>query len=233
MLTAPARPDTGGDALQALGRGAALSGLLAGAAGLATAEVLGRLLPGASSPVLAVGARVVGLTPASLRGPAISTVGTADKPLLLLGILLVCAGLAAWGGVLALRSPRRAEALVAVLSLVVLAAQLGQPHAGPAAVVVAAALLLVTVGVLRSLLRLAPGGAGQDRRAFLTRGVVVGLGVLGAGGVVRYLQQRADVSALRTAVGLPVPVRRAPGDLAAADLRVPGMPDVLTSNAVF
>ncbi|MCW2607010.1 MAG: molybdopterin-binding oxidoreductase, partial [Frankiales bacterium] len=50
---------------------------------------------------------------------------------------------------------------------------------------------------------------------------------------VRWLQQRADVGALRAAIGLPVPVRRAPGDLAAADLGVPGVASVLTSNEAF
>ena len=95
------------------------------------------------------------------------------------------------------------------------------------------ALFLTTLTVLRSLLRLAGTPGPDGRRAFLTNAVVVGLSVAGAGGVVRYLQQRADVGALRDAVGLPTPVRLAPGDLAAADLGVPGMPAVLTPNEVF
>ncbi|MCU1693296.1 MAG: hypothetical protein JWM64_2387, partial [Frankiales bacterium] len=131
------------------------------------------------------------------------------------------------------RTEGRVELLLAALGVVVLLAQLGQPDCGPGAVVVAAALVLVTLAVLRSLLRLAADGSSSGRRAFLTRAAVVGIGVVGAGGVVRYLQKRADVSAVRDAVQLPVPVRRAPGDLAAADLGVDGVSDVLTKNADF
>ena len=232
MLTAPARETAVQERVPSTTE-AVVSGLLAGAAGLAVGEVLGRLLPGATSPVLAVAARVVDLTPAAVRGPAIDAVGAADKPLLLAGVLLVVALLAAYGGLLAQRRLRSAEQLVAGLAVLVLLAQLPQPEVGPGALAVAGGLLLTTVGVLRSLLAPARRPTAAGRRAFLTRGVVVGLAVVGAGGVVRFLQRRADVSALRDAVGLPVPVRAAPGDLAAADLGVPGMPDVLTPNQVF
>jgi len=47
-----------------LGPALALAGLLAGAAGLAVAEVLGRLVPGGASPALAIANRVIDLTPA-------------------------------------------------------------------------------------------------------------------------------------------------------------------------
>ncbi|MCU1693708.1 MAG: hypothetical protein JWM64_2799, partial [Frankiales bacterium] len=101
MLTAPVEVAPAAP-VPAVGRGRAVAaGLLAGGAGLAAAEVLGRLLPGASSPVLALGNRVVGLAPAGPRRAAIDSVGTADKPLLLAAVLLVGAALAAWGGLLA------------------------------------------------------------------------------------------------------------------------------------
>jgi hypothetical protein len=135
------------------------------AAGLAVGELLGRLLPGADSPVLAVAARVVDLTPTPLRRTAIDAAGTADKPLLLAGVLLVAALLAAYGGRLAQYRPRSAQQLVLGLSLLVLLAQLPQPAVGPGALVVAAGLMLTTLGVLRSLLRLAvlPGADGRGR----------------------------------------------------------------------
>ncbi len=210
---------------------AALAGLLAGGAGLAVAELLGRLVPGGSSPVLAVAARVIDLTPDGLRRAAIDAVGTADKPLLVVGVLVVVALLAARGGLLAARGPGRVEPLVLGLSGLVLLAQLGQPDAGPGAVVVAIALALGVLGALRALLAPAQDAAG--RRLFLTRGVAVGIGIVGAGGVVRWLQRRADVSAVRAAVGLPTPVRLAPGNLVAADLGVPGVASVLTPNEAF
>jgi hypothetical protein len=137
-----------------------LSGLLAGAAGLVVAELVGRVVPGGSSPVLAVANRVVDLTPTALRGPAIEATGNADKPLLLAGILLVVGLLAAYGGGLAARRPGAAEALIGGLAVVVLLAQLPEPDSGVlGAAAVAAVLAVVATLVLRMLVRLAPATA--------------------------------------------------------------------------
>ncbi|HVM27630.1 MAG TPA: molybdopterin-dependent oxidoreductase [Mycobacteriales bacterium] len=218
-------------------RALALSGLLAGAAGLVVGEVLGRVVPGASSPVLAVADRVVDLAPTSLRQPAIEAFGSADKPLLIGGVLLVVAALAACGGRLAGRAPRAAAGLVVALSLVVLLAQLPEPDAGLlGAALVAATLAATTLAVLRMLVGLAPAAApqgGVGRRRFLARSAAVGLAVVGAGGLLRSLAVRADVGAVREALDLPPPLRPAPGDVAAADLRVSGVAPVLTPNAEF
>ena len=217
------------------GAALALAGLLAGAAGLAVAEVLGRTVPGGASPVLSIGNRVVDLTPTALRGPAIDATGSADKPLLLAGILLVAGLLSARGGGLADRRKGAAEALIAGLAVVVLLAQLPEPDSGIAgAAVVAAALAVVALGVLRMLVRRAPAaGDPIGRRRFLFQSTAVGIAVVGAGGVLRYVAQRADVSAVRQAIRLPRPVRPAPGDVAAADLQVRGLSPVITSNVDF
>jgi DMSO/TMAO reductase YedYZ molybdopterin-dependent catalytic subunit len=206
------------------------TGVLAGAAGLAVGEVLGRVVPGGASPVLSIANRVVDLTPAAVRQPAIATFGSADKPLLVLGIALVAGLLAAYGA----RQPLpRAAALVAALSAVVLAAQLPEPGATPfGALVVAAALGLTAVGVLQFVRTAAPVD-GEGRRRFLARSAAVGIGVVGAGGVLRHLSVRADVGAVRDALRLPSPVRPAPGDVAAAELGVPGLSPVITSNRDF
>ena len=215
------------------------SGLLAGASGLVTGELLGRLVPGGSSPVLAVADRVVDLTPDGLRRSAISSVGTADKPLLLLGVLLVCGVLAAVAGSTVRRRPAVTGVLLGVLAVLALLAQLPEQDVRPAgAIVVALGLALATALVLRLLLaagrrRPLRGPAVTERRAFLVRSAWTGVAVLAGGGVLRHLAQSARVDALRAAVGLPVPVRRAPGDLAAADLGVPGVSPVLTPNGAF
>jgi DMSO/TMAO reductase YedYZ molybdopterin-dependent catalytic subunit len=216
-------------------RALAAGGVLAGAAGLAAGEVLGRLLPGGASPVLSVANRVVDLTPAAPRRSAIDVVGTADKPLLLLGIVLVVALLGARGGLLAAARPRAAHLLVAVLALVVLVVQLPEPDASAVGCLgVAAGLALVASAVLRQLTRAAPrGGDPAERRRFLAYSAAVTLAVVGAGGVLRNLAVRADVSALRAAIRLRPPLRPAPGNVAAAELGVAGVAPVLTPNADF
>jgi DMSO/TMAO reductase YedYZ molybdopterin-dependent catalytic subunit len=124
-------------------------------------------------------------------------------------------------------------ALLAGSELVVLLAQLPEPDSAvTGAAVVALGLGLTAAGVLRRLVGLVPA-SDVDRRRFLAQAAAVGVAVVGAGGVLRLLVQRADVSALRAALRLPPPVRPAPGDVSAADLGVPGVGPVLTPNADF
>lgn len=52
-------------------------------------EVTSALVPGATSLVTAVGDEVIDRTPAGLREQAIESVGQRDKPLLVMGVLLV------------------------------------------------------------------------------------------------------------------------------------------------
>lgn len=213
----------------------ALSGVLAGAAGLVVAEILGRVVPGGASPVLSVGNSVIDLTPTAIRQPAIDAFGSADKPLLIGGVLLVVALIGAYGGRLAGRRRTAAEALVGGLAVVVWLAQLFEPDATViGAAVVAVGLALTAIGVLRATVPLAPRtGHGAGRRRFLFRSGAVAIGVVGAGGVLRYVSLQADVSALRSALDLMPPVRPAPGNLAAADLGVPGLTPLITPSSDF
>jgi DMSO/TMAO reductase YedYZ molybdopterin-dependent catalytic subunit len=221
----------------------ALAGLLAGAGALVSAELVGRIVPGGVSPVYALGNRVVELTPDGLRQASISAFGTLDKPLLLGGILLVVGLLAAWCGVLAERRRAAAELIVVGLGLVLVVASVpdtGATLAGSLAVGVVA--IAVGVGLLRWLTSrasvpepaegVAPA-AGVDRRHFLKRTAIVGFATVSAGGLLRMLDARAQVGALRAALGLPTAGRLAPGDLAAADLGVKGITPVVTPNASF
>ncbi|MBW3648753.1 MAG: molybdopterin-dependent oxidoreductase [Actinobacteria bacterium] len=236
----------------------ALAGLLAGAGALVSAELASRIVPGAVSPVVAVGNRAVELTPDSLRRASIAAFGTMDKPLLLGGILLVVGLLAALCGVLAVRRRLAAELMIVGLGLVVVLACVLDTGANLAgALLVGAVTVAVGVGLLRWLTVPAvvpavegdavpvdegdavpaAGGdapaAGVNRRHFLRRTAIVGLATVSAGGLLRMLDAHAQVSALRAALGLPAPARLAPGDLAAADLGVAGITPVVTPNASF
>ncbi len=235
----PPRPCCQGPQLTGTGLRGAAAGVLAGALGLTVGELLGRTVPGGHSPVLAVADRVVDLTPDGLRRWAISSVGTSDKPLLLTGVLVVCVLLAAVGGAQARQRPGLTGILLGTLAGVSLLAQLPEPDARPAgATAVAAGLALAVALALRLLVSVTPreplrGPAVTERRAFLVRSAWTAGAVLVGGGLLRHLVVAARVDALRAAVGLPVPVRHAPGDLVAADLGVPGVSPVLTPNAAF
>lgn len=89
-----------------------MAGLLAGAAGLGTGELLAALIGPVRSPLLAVADRVVDLSPAGARDWAITTLGTQDKPVTILGTALILAAASAGLGVLAAKG-RRAAALAA------------------------------------------------------------------------------------------------------------------------
>src|SRR5436309_2118928 len=81
----------------------AVAGVLAAAVAIGTAQLVAGLTAPASSPVLAVGQAAIDLTPEPVKNFAISAFGTADKTVLLGGILVVLALYAALVGILAVR----------------------------------------------------------------------------------------------------------------------------------
>ncbi|PZS17129.1 MAG: molybdopterin-binding protein, partial [Pseudonocardiales bacterium] len=70
---------------------AALVGLLSMAAGLATGHLVGGLISPTASPLLAVGASAIDLTPLWLKDFAVRTFGSYDKVVLLSGMAVVIA----------------------------------------------------------------------------------------------------------------------------------------------
>ncbi|MFB7758531.1 molybdopterin-binding oxidoreductase, partial [Streptomyces sp. NPDC056121] len=96
----------------------ASSGLLAGYAALATAELVSAAVRPESSPVVAVGGAAIDRTPAGLKDWAIRHFGTNDKLVLQLGILGVLTLLALGLGALAARHRRIGSAGVLMFGLV-------------------------------------------------------------------------------------------------------------------
>ena len=76
---------------------AAIAGVVAAAAALATGELVAALLPGAPSPLAAVGAAVIDFAPPGSKELMVSLFGTADK--LALGVLLTAVVLLAGAGI--------------------------------------------------------------------------------------------------------------------------------------
>ncbi len=170
---------------------AALAGVAAAAAALATGELVAGLLPGVPSPLAAVGAAVIDYAPPGSKDLMVSLFGTADK--LALGVLITGVVLLAGAalGLVARRSLLPAAIGIAAIAGVGALAGLRLPTAAPAATILSAALQAgVGIQVLVLLLAAAPvrtGSPDGGRRGFLLRAGTVGALAVVGGGVGRAL----------------------------------------------
>jgi DMSO/TMAO reductase YedYZ molybdopterin-dependent catalytic subunit len=105
-------------------------GLLSIAAGLATGHLVGALISPSASPLLAVGATAIDLTPTWLKDFAVRTFGTYDKVVLLSGMAVVIALIGVVGGLISRRSRTPGLVLIGVLGLIAVVAVLSRPTAG-------------------------------------------------------------------------------------------------------
>jgi DMSO/TMAO reductase YedYZ molybdopterin-dependent catalytic subunit len=134
-----------------------LAGVLAAAVALGVAELVAGIVGPRSSPVLAVGAAAIALTPEPVKEFAVRQFGAQDKLALVTGTLVVVAGCAALVGLLALRRRALGAAGVAVLGLVGVLAAVTRPAAR--VVDVLPSLVGVVAGVVALLALTAPLGA--------------------------------------------------------------------------
>ena len=223
-------------------RQAAGAGALAALAGLVAAEVFALVLPGRPSPVTAVADRVIAGAPDSVREWLIGTVGTLDKPLLVVGIVAVVVGGGALVGLLCRDRPQR------VPWIFLAAAVIGFFVAWDGMTADLAPLgLVIGVGTTVASLvwnRLVPApdpgstayaNAAVERRTVLRAAAVIGgLTVVGLGVVA--LTRRgtsAAVDATRAALRLPTATDSAPALPAGINPPVPGLAPAITPNADF
>ncbi|WP_329425509.1 molybdopterin-dependent oxidoreductase [Streptosporangium sp. NBC_01495] len=108
----------------------ALIGLVSGAVAVGVSLLIAGLVKPAAFPVVAVGNSVVDLTPAPLKEWAIRTFGESDKTVLLAGIFLVLAAIAAALGRAAVRDLRYGLAGLAAFGLIGIIAVLTRPGSG-------------------------------------------------------------------------------------------------------
>ncbi|MFI6919213.1 molybdopterin-dependent oxidoreductase [Nonomuraea spiralis] len=185
----------------------ALAGLTAGALALGIAQLVAGFAGPATFPVVAVGDAAVDLTPAPVKDFAINTFGENDKTVLVGGVLVVLAGIAAVIGVLARRRLAYGFAGLAVFGVVGVVAVLTRPGARAADVLPTVVGVVCGAAALAWLIRRAGGPspapdhdtvpafrqggegvagrppvmrAGGARREFDRRGLITGV----AGGVV-------------------------------------------------
>jgi DMSO/TMAO reductase YedYZ molybdopterin-dependent catalytic subunit len=228
---------------------AAVAGVVAAAAALATGELVAALLPGAPSPLAAVGAAVIDFAPPGSKELTVSLFGTADK--LALGVLITAVVLVAGAGIglVGRRSLLPAAVAIAAIAAVGALAGLRLPTAAPAATILSAALQAgVGIQVLVFLLAAAPSEAGSPhggRRGFLLRAGTVGALAVVGGGIGRaLLEGRATANASAgtgggganpgaTAAPLPGIVDPAPTPPPDASLAVDGITPLVIANDAF
>ncbi|OAR24015.1 molybdopterin-binding oxidoreductase [Streptomyces sp. ERV7] len=231
---------------------AALSGLLAGFAALAVAELVSATVRPESGPVIAVGGAAIDSTPPAVKDWAIRHFGTHDKLVLQLGILGVLALLALVLGVLALRFRRTGAAGVLLFGLVgALAASsrpdsVGSADAMPSMVGAAAGagLLYLLIGRLTPGAGTATGAAeGEasggpqdwDRRGFVVAATAAAVASAGTGLLGRTLNNANGRGAVasRGKVKLPAVASSARPLPPGAMLHTPGLSPFITPNSDF
>lgn len=165
-----------------------LAGIVAGLAGLALSYVVASVLGVGVSPVVAVAQSIIRITPGAVAEFLISLVGTWDKPLLVIGVVVAVSGAFAWAGHLARRSwwaPAVVFAVLAAIGGLAVAAEPASSAAAGLPVMAGFVTWVVVLSLLTDPLEraartpadgAAPGPAAQTRRTFVTRLAVVGAG---------------------------------------------------------
>jgi len=223
-------------------RTAILAGVAAGAAALGTAELLAGILPGASSPIIAIGETVIALQPPGAKQFVVELFGEADKLLLTLFIAAVALVAAGALGLLARDRPGLARIGFAAFGLLALAASFRDPLSEPlTSFLVTAAAVGVAIAVLSWLMRLAVGRAtpavaempAWGRRRFIGSSIaVIGLAA-GSGVLGRTLLERGRLNAVAQVGKLPDPVASASPPPTGSVLDIPGVSPLVTPNTEF
>ncbi|WP_328988727.1 molybdopterin-dependent oxidoreductase [Kribbella sp. NBC_01245] len=253
MTRAKAHHTTTPDRSRRLGALGGLGGLLAAGAGLGLGE-LSAALAGGTSPVVGVGTQLIDRAPGPAKDWAVKNLGTADKPILIGGVLLAVAGFALLAGYLGVRRPRLAFTMTVALGLAaILAAATGRSLAGnlvtrllPGFVT----LVVASIGILLVLRALghrqlfargkqsapvvadAAAPEGFDRRGFLATAMALGVAGVGGFGVSRLVPGGTDES-VRAGIRIPRPASAAPPLPAGVSVDVDGVSRFVTPNKAF
>ncbi|OKK22365.1 molybdopterin-binding oxidoreductase [Streptomyces sp. CB00455] len=229
--------------------GGAVGGLVAAVAGLAVAGLAAAAVRPDSSPLTAVGATVVDRTPAALKEWAVRQFGTADKTVLMLGVVTALALVAVAAGILAVHHLPAGVAVAGGFGLLGAAAALSRPEAAwpdalpslVGALASAGTLYLLVRALTRPRPRFRPAGAephgagAMDRRGFGRLVAATLAASAGAALAGRRLGAHGSAGATASRAGfrLPRPAVPAPPVPTGADLRVPGVSAFLTPNRSF
>lgn len=229
---------------------ASVVGLVSALVTLAAAEVVALFVAAGSSPIFAVGAFVIDLVPGWVKEFVIGLFGTNDKVALLALLAIIVAALAVGIGILEYRRSPWGSIGLGVLGIVALIA--ATSRAGANLVWGFPTLVGVVLGVftLRKLIeslrdwvdavrqgtaikRNAQRGA-LTRRRFLTAAGVTAAAALVVGIGSRVMNSATTaVNTVRQALTLPKATTPAPPIPAGADLGIPGVAPLISTNDTF
>jgi DMSO/TMAO reductase YedYZ molybdopterin-dependent catalytic subunit len=221
-----------------------LIGLVSAAVAIGVGEAAAAFVRPAAAPVIAVGNRMILLTPESAKRSAIQTFGTDDKTVLIVTIYVLLAVFGVLIGVLALRRLR--YGLIGILVLGAFGCYCAlSAHAArdtdviPTLIGTAAAAVVMTLlvrAVKREDRATQSGGPPRltDRRAFLSIGAAAA-GLAALSGLGGRAGQRAhfDVTAERRNLALPPPSSPAPPLPRGYDLAKSGVPWKTTNGDFY
>ncbi|MFI9560246.1 molybdopterin-dependent oxidoreductase [Nonomuraea endophytica] len=207
---------------------AARAGLLSVAAALAVAEFVARFTGGQSSPVVTIGSVAIDLAPTPVKEFAVRTFGTADKAVLVGGILLVLMAISAGLGILATHQHGLAVAAIAGLGGLGMLAAATRPAMVATDLLPALVAGLVGAFTLTALTRPAVEAAPGRRRALRA-----GLGVVALASLGGLATRLLPVEPLRARFALPRPASPARPLPPGTDLRIPGLTPFTTPKADF
>lgn len=230
---------------------AALSGVVAALAALATGELLAGLLSGAPGPVAAVGSMLIDLAPPGSKEVVVGLFGTNDK--VALGVLVIAVVLLVGAviGLLARRGTGLAAVAIVALVAVGALASFRDPTASPSLVAVSAAVQVgVGYWVLVTLLgwaRTRPAGVGraasgsaddapdpsEERRRFLVGAGAIGLLAVFGGMLGRRLVDGRAETVDAAALAIPDSVDPAPSVEPDNAFAIAGLTPVVTPNDAF
>lgn len=221
----------------------ALAGLLAAATGVSVATGLAALMTGVPSPIESVGNQAIDQAPPFLKEFAVKQFGTADKPILIGGVIVTLAIIAAVAGVIGRTKPKLAFAIVGLIGLVAVGtAAIDRTATANRAVtmipaVVALALSLAVLWFFLDALRFAPRAGDEipstfNRRKFLQ--VALGAGALVVlGGAVGKFFGSAAAAASRAGIRIGRPADPAAAIPAGTEIDLDGVSSYITSNRDF
>lgn len=198
----------------------ALIGLLSAAVAVGVGELAAAFVRPESSPVIAVGSRIIVITPEDAKRSGIQAAGTNDKLWLLIGIYLLLAAFGALIGVAALRKLGYGLAGIAAVGAIGVYCALTANASQARDVIPTLVGTAASMAVLATLVWVAHGWTPEDhadaarwpaRRTLLQAGAATAAvaAVTGFGG--RAAQHaRFDVAATRDKIKLPAPAATAP-----------------------
>src|SRR3954454_2809288 len=223
---------------------AALAGMVAAALALATGELVAAFVPGAVSPLVAVGAAVIDFAPPGSKDFMVALFGTNDKLVLLIVVGLAVLAFGAGIGLLGRRSTTAAGAGIIVLTGIGAFAALRDPASSMTPVLASWAPQSVVGYIgLTTLLgaaqpRPAVGRAGREgpattRRRFLAWTGGLGVLAIAAGGLGRSMLNARAANTAAADADIPPATSPVPSIGTDDGLAVPGITPLVMPNDQF